>query len=66
MQKEGIICEPFPLYCQEQNGVSERSERIIMDITRATILEGNIDDDLWPELVFAMAHVKNNRPRRAI
>ena len=37
-----------------------------MDMTRATILEGNIDDDLWPELVLAMTYVENNRPTRAL
>lgn len=30
-------------------------------MTRATILEGNIDDELWPELVLAITHVKNCR-----
>ena len=37
-----------------------------MDMTRATILEENIDDDLWPELILTMTYVKNNRPTRAI
>lgn len=40
--------------------------RIIIDMTKATILEGNINDDLWPELVLAMTYVKNNRPTRAL
>lgn len=26
-----------------------------------TILDGNIDDDLWPEIILAMTHVKNVR-----
>lgn len=46
MQREGIIFEPSAPYSQEQNGVSEQMERTIMDMTRATILEGNIDDEL--------------------
>lgn len=36
--------------------------RTIMDMTRATIIGGNIPDDLWPEIVLAMVHVKNFRP----
>lgn len=48
LAKEGIILEPSAPYSQEQNGVSERLGRTIMEITRACILEGNIDDDLWP------------------
>ncbi len=40
--------------------------KTIMDITRATILEGNIDNDQWPELMLVMTYVKNNRPTRAL
>ncbi len=35
-------------------------------MTRATILEGNIDDELWPEIVLAMTYIKNNRPTKAL
>ncbi len=66
MKKEGIIFEPSAPYSQEQNGVSERIGKTIMDITRATIFEGNIDDDLWPELVLAMTYVKNSQPTKAL
>lgn len=37
-----------------------------MDMTRATIFEGNIDDDLWPEIILAMTQVKNVRPTNAL
>ena len=37
-----------------------------MDMTRATILEGNLDDELWPETVLAMTYVKNVRPTKAL
>ncbi len=57
--------EPSAPYSQEQNGVSERIRRTIMDMTRAMILKGNIDNDLWPELVFAMTYIKNNWPTQA-
>ncbi len=66
MQRESITFKPSTPYSQEQNGVSERTKRTIMDMTKSTILEGNINDDLWPELVLAMTYVKNNRPTRAL
>lgn len=66
IQKEGITFEPSAPYSQEQNGVSERMGRTIMDITRAKILEGNIDDDLWPELIINTTYIKNCRPTRAL
>lgn len=37
-----------------------------MDMTKKTILEGNIDDDLLPELVFVMTYIKNNWYTRAL
>lgn len=37
-----------------------------MDITRVTILEGNIDDELWPKIVLVMTYIKNNCPTRAL
>ena len=37
-----------------------------MDMTRASILEGNINDDLWPEILLAMNYIKNNRPTEAL
>ncbi len=33
---------------------------------RATILEGGIDDMLWPEIVLAITHIKNLRPIQAL
>ena len=37
-----------------------------MDMTRATILDGSLDDELWPEIVLAMTYVKNVRPTKAL
>ena len=37
-----------------------------MDITRATIPEGNFDDKLWPEIIFTMTYIKNNFPIKAL
>lgn len=61
LQREGIIFELLAPYSQEQNGVSERMEKTIVDITRATILEDNIDNDLWLMFVLAMIYIKNSR-----
>lgn len=66
LEKEGIVFEPSALYSQEQNGVSERVGRTIMDMARATILEGNLSDDLWPEVILAMTYIKNLRPTKAL
>lgn len=46
IQKKGITFELSAPYFQEQNRVSEKTRRTIIDITRAIILERNIDNDL--------------------
>ncbi len=66
LQKEEIVFEPLAPYSQEQNGVSDRVRRTILDMRRATILKGNIDNELWPEVVLAMTYIKNNRPTKAL
>lgn len=66
MLNEGITFEPSASHSQEQNGVSERMGRTILDMTRCTIIEGDIPDDLWPEIVLAMVEVKNLRPTNAL
>lgn len=58
MEKKGIIFEPSTSYSQEQNGVSEQTKRIIMDMTKAIIFESNIDINFQPKLVLAMTYVK--------
>jgi hypothetical protein len=66
MLTKGIIFEPAAPYSQEQNGVAERTGRTLLDMARATILEGNIPDCLWPEVILAMGHTKNCRPTSAL
>lgn len=37
-----------------------------MDMTRVTILDRNIDDKFWPELILAIIYVKNRRPIKVL
>ena len=66
MQRKGITFKPSAPYTQEQNKVSKQIEKTIMDMTKVTILEGNINDEICPELILAMIYVRNNRPTRAL
>ena len=35
-------------------------------MTRAIILKGNIDDELWPEIILAMTYIKDNHLTKAL
>lgn len=37
-----------------------------MDMARATIIEGDLDDIFWPEVLLAMTYTKNVRPTTAL
>lgn len=46
--------------------MSEQMGRTILDMTRCTIIQEGIPDDMWPEIVLAMVEVKNLRPTNAL
>lgn len=46
--------------------MSEHMRQTILDMTWCTILEGNIPDNLWPEIVLAMVNIKNLRLTKAL
>ena len=46
--------------------MSDRTGRIIMEIVRAIILERELDETLWLEVVLPMTHIKNLRPMQAL
>lgn len=37
-----------------------------MEMARASIIEGGIDDSFWPEVILAMTYVKHLRPTKAL
>ena len=40
--------------------------KTIMNMTKAMIFEGNINNDFWLELVLAMTYIKNSGPSKAL
>ena len=60
-----IVFELSASHSQKKNDVFERTERIIMKMTKSTILEEDISDYLWIEVVLVMIYVKNLKLTRA-
>ena len=46
--------------------MAKRLERTLIEMARASIIEGGIDDSIWPEVILAMTYVKNLRPEKAL
>ena len=58
---KGISRELVPPYTPEQNGVAERKNRSILDITRCLLLDKVLPSHLWGEAVKAAGDILNLR-----
>lgn len=50
----------------EQNGVAERKNRILLEITRALMLESKVPKSFWPEALATAAYLINRLPTKAL
>lgn len=57
-QTKGIIHQTSCPYTPEQNGVVERKNRILLEITRALLIESKAPKSFWPEAVATAAYLK--------
>lgn len=58
-REKGIKITPCPGYVHELNGVAERFNRTIMDMSRSLLEEANVSKQYWPEIVCAATYLKN-------
>lgn len=65
-QRKGIKMQTTIPYTPQQNGVSERLNRTLLDKARIMIAESEIPKDLWGEAVRAAAYVLNRSPTHAL
>ena len=49
-------------YTPQQNGVSERKNRHLLDIVRLLLLESSVPPKFWPEALSTAVHVINRLP----
>ncbi|KAL4562996.1 hypothetical protein LXL04_027027 [Taraxacum kok-saghyz] len=65
-QDKGIIHQTTNPNTLEQNGVAERKNRIILEITRALIIDSQIPTSFWTEAVATAAYLINRLPTKAL
>ncbi|XP_019158475.1 PREDICTED: uncharacterized protein LOC109155214 [Ipomoea nil] len=61
-QKKGIIHQTTCPHTPEQNGVVERKNRILLEITRALLIESRVPKSFWPEAIATAAYLINRLP----
>ena len=65
-RSKGIQMIPTCPYTPQQNGVSERMNRTLLDKTRAMLHQNNVPKKLWGEAVYVSAYVTNRSPSRIL
>jgi transposase InsO family protein len=66
LRKEGIQVEPSAPYTPQQNGVSERCNRTVMDPARSMLKHAGMPNSFWADAVKVAVYLKNRLPTRAL
>ncbi|XP_012461628.1 uncharacterized protein LOC105781655 [Gossypium raimondii] len=64
--KAGIKHQLTNTYTPQQNGVSERKNRSLMDMARCLMIQKNFPKTLWAEAVNTAAYIQNRLPTKAL
>ena len=62
LQTHGIIHQKTCPYTPEQNGVSERKNRHLLDMARCILFSAHCPKDLWGDAIIASTHLINRLP----
>jgi len=66
LTENGISYEPSAPYTQNQNGVSERMNRTVMEKARTMLLEAHLPESFWAEAVNTAVYLHNRSPTRSL
>ena len=61
-KKEGVVLDPTGGYDPEANGVSERTNRTILDKARSMLCDSGLGREFWGEAVLAATYLANRSP----
>lgn len=65
-REHGIKRQLTAAYTPQQNGISERKNRTVMNMTRCMMMEMNVPRRFWPEAVQYAVHILNRSPSKAL
>jgi len=66
LAEEGIIREVSAQYSQQQNGISERCNRTVLDPARSMLKHAGMPNKLWAEAVSTAVNIKNRLLSRCL
>ncbi|GJR49992.1 putative RNA-directed DNA polymerase [Tanacetum coccineum] len=65
-QSKGIVHQTTCPHTPEQNGVAERKNRLLLEMTRALIIESNAPIFFWPEALATATYLINRLPTKIL
>lgn len=66
LEKEGIAHQLTVPYCAQQNGVSERLNRTLIEKARCMLVQAGLCNRFWGEAVMTAIYLKNRSPTAAL
>ncbi|GBP05381.1 Retrovirus-related Pol polyprotein from transposon TNT 1-94 [Eumeta japonica] len=66
LQEHGIVRQLTVAYTPQQNGVAERANRTLVEMSRAMLLHANLGKHLWAEAVSTAVYLRNRSPTKAL
>nr|GFB28835.1 ribonuclease H-like domain-containing protein [Tanacetum cinerariifolium] len=61
-QSKGIVHQTTCPHTPEQNGVAERKNRLLLEMTRSLIIESHVPKSFWPEALATATYLINRLP----
>ncbi len=65
-KEKGILWEKSALYAEDQDGVSERSIRTVLERARTMLIHAGLPSSLWPEAIAEACYITNRLPIKAL
>lgn len=65
-KREGINHQTSIAYTPEQNGISERCNRTLVERARAMLSQAKLDKRFWAEAISTASYCKNRSPTVAV
>ncbi|KAI0995437.1 hypothetical protein K3495_g12742 [Podosphaera aphanis] len=66
LEERGIRLNPSAPHSPQQNGVSERMNRTLLELARAMIIEKQLPEFLWGEAVLHASWIRNRSPTKVL
>ena len=66
LTKQGIHHQTSCVYTPQQNGVAERKNRHLLEVTRAIMIERNVPKIFWGDAILTAAYLINRMPSKVL